>query len=62
MQWLQNFVLSRLFAFLSVFLIIFCIISLLILEPNHPLYIFSLACGLIIFGLQIYGKYLRKQI
>ncbi|HEY1010695.1 hypothetical protein [Daejeonella sp.] len=52
----QRFLTSRFFTFLAVFLIVFCIASVLLLDVTHPLYIFSIGCGLAIFFLQRYRK------
>ncbi len=56
----KKFILSSYFTFLTVFLIIFCLTSVLLLNPEHPLYLFSIGCGLLVFILQKYKKKLRK--
>lgn len=61
MNLLKRFVLSRYFTFISVFLIIFSISSVLLLDVKHPLYIFSIGCGLGLFLLQRYKKNLLKN-
>lgn len=58
----KRFLVSRYFTWLSVFLIIFCISSVLLLNVKHPLYIFSIVCGLLVFVLQRYRKSLLKDI
>lgn len=57
----QRFLISRYFTFLSVFLISFCIFSVIILDTKHPLYIFALICGVAVFILQRYRKTLIKR-
>ncbi len=61
MSLFKRFLLSRYFTFISVFLIIFCIASVLLLDVRHPLYIFSIGCGIGIFLLQRYKKNLLKN-
>ncbi len=56
MNWLQRLVLSTYFAYLAVFLIVFCIAALLLLKPSHPVFRFSIICGIVIFILQRYRK------
>ncbi len=58
----KRFLVSRYFTWLSVFLIIFCISSVLLLNVKHPLYIFSIVCGLLVFVLQRYRKSLLKDL
>lgn len=58
----KQFLVSRYFTWLSVFLIIFCISSVLLLHVKHPLYIFSIVCGLLVFVLQRYRKSLLKDL
>jgi len=51
---MKKILLSRNFIFLAVFVIIFCIIALLMLDRNHPLYLISLGAGIIVaFLLQL---------
>lgn len=57
----KRFLLSRYFTWLSVFLIVFCISSVLLLDVKHPLYLFSIGCGLLVFILQRYRKNLKGQ-
>ncbi len=61
MSLFKRFLLSRYFTFISVFLIIFCIASVLLLDVRHPLYMFSIGCGISIFLLQRYKKNLLKN-
>ena len=58
---LKRFFLSRYFIYLAVFLIIFCIASVLLLDVMHPLYIFSIGCGLAVYLLLGYRKKLLEQ-
>lgn len=57
----KRFLLSRYFTWLSVFLIVFCISSVLLLDVKHPLYIFSIGCGFLVFILQRYRKALLNK-
>lgn len=57
----QRFLISRNFTFLSVFMIFFCVVSLLLLNIYHPLYMFSILCGVVVFILQRYRKSLLKR-
>lgn len=57
----KRFLISRYFTFLSVFLITFCIASVVLLDVKHPLYIFSIGCGLLVFFLQRYRKSLLNK-
>lgn len=52
----KGFLLSKYFTFLSIFLIIFCITSVLLLDVRHPLYLVSIVTGLTVFLLQRYRK------
>lgn len=61
MSLFKRFIISRYFTFLSVFLIIFSMSSVLLLDVKHPLYIFSIGCGLAVFLLQRYRKNLLKD-
>lgn len=56
----KRFIMSRYFTFLSIFLIIFSISSIILLDVKHPLYLISIACGLVVFMLQRYRKSLLK--
>ena len=58
----QRFLISRNFAFLSVFMIFFCLFAVIILEADHPLYIFALICGVALFIMQQYRKKLQKRL
>lgn len=57
----DQFLLSRYFTFISIFLVVFCIISVLVLNSSHPLYWGSFIMGIILFILQRYRKKLGKQ-
>lgn len=57
----DQFLLSRYFTFISIFLIVFCLTSVLVLNSNHPLYLGSFIMGIILFVLQRYRKKLAKQ-
>lgn len=61
MELFKRFITSRYFTFLAIFLIIFCISSVILLDVNHPLYLFSIGCGLLVFLLQRYRKSLLKE-
>lgn len=61
MDTFKRFLMSRYFTYLSVFLIVFSITSVLLLDIKHPLYIFSIGCGIIVFILQRYRKSLMKK-
>lgn len=60
MDLFKRFITSRYFTFLSIFLIIFSISSVILLDVKHPLYLISIGCGLIVFVLQRYRKSLLK--
>jgi hypothetical protein len=62
MNLFKRFLLSRYFIYIAVFLIIFCIASVLLLDVRHPLYIFSIGCGLAVFFLQNYRKKLLRKL
>jgi len=57
----QRFLISRNFTFLSVFMVFFCLFAVIILDADHPLYIFSIICGIAIFIMQRYRKALLKR-
>ena len=61
MDQIKRFIVSRYFTFISIFLIIFSISSVLLLDVKHPLYFFSIGCGLVVFLLQRYRKSLLKN-
>jgi len=61
MDQFKRFITSRYFTFLSIFLIIFSITSVILLDVNHPLYFFSIGCGLVVFLLQRYRKSILKN-
>lgn len=60
MNLLKKFILSSYFNYLIIFLIVFCLSSVLLLDSNHPLYMASFIGAPIIFILQRYRKYLMK--
>ncbi len=60
MEMFKRFLLTRYFIYLAVFLIIFCIASVLLLDVRHPLYMFSIGCGLLVYFLMRYRKKLLR--
>lgn len=58
---LKRFLVSSYFVYLAVFLIVFCIASVILLDVKHPLYIFSIGCGLIVYFLMNYRKKLLSK-
>jgi hypothetical protein len=61
MNVIKQFLLSRYFLWLTIFLILFCVTSVILLDPAHPLYIFAFICAPIIYLLQRYRKRLIKN-
>lgn len=61
MNMFKKFLLSRYFLWLTIFLIIFCLTSVILLDPGHPLYILAFICAPIIYLLQRYRKHLIKN-
>lgn len=57
----KRFLLSRNFTFISVIMILFSIISVILLDQRHPLYMFAIVSAIVIFGLQQYRKILVKK-
>ncbi|OYZ32175.1 MAG: hypothetical protein B7X86_04860 [Sphingobacteriales bacterium 17-39-43] len=57
----KQFLLSRYYLWLTIFLIIFCLTSVILLDPAHPLYITAFICAPLIYLLQRYRKYLIKN-
>lgn len=57
----QRFLIGRNFTFLSVFMVFFCLFAVVILDTDHPLYIFAIVCGIAIFIMQRYRKALLKR-
>ncbi|GGG78895.1 hypothetical protein GCM10007415_08740 [Parapedobacter pyrenivorans] len=61
MEKLQKIILHPYFSYGYVFVVIFCIFSLLALPQGHPLITLGVASGLVMFALQRYRKYLLKR-
>lgn len=61
MNGFKRFLMSRNFTFISVIMILFSILSIVLLDQRHPLYLFAIVSGIIIFGLQQYRKVLIKK-
>ena len=61
MERLQKIIIHPYFSYLYVFVVIFCVISLLILPQGHPLTTYAVALGLVMFALHRYRKYLLKR-
>jgi len=57
----KRFLLSRYFIWLTIFLIVFCLSSVLLLDSGHPLYVIAFVCAPIIFFLQRYRKTLKEK-
>jgi len=57
----KKFLTSTYYNYLTIFLIAFCLFSVLIFEPGHPLYVFSFLCAPVILILQQYRKNLIKK-
>ncbi|HUH33790.1 MAG TPA: hypothetical protein VLZ28_07530 [Daejeonella sp.] len=62
MNTFQRFLISRNFAFLAVFMVFFCLFAVIILDADHPLYLFALGCGVALFLMQRYRKTLLKRL
>lgn len=62
MDILKRFLVSRYFIYLAVFLITFCIASVILLDVRHPLYIFSIGCGLLVYFIMRYRKKLLGKV
>ena len=61
MNGFKRFLISRNFTFISVIMILFSILSIVLLDQRHPLYLFAIVSGIIIFCLQQYRKVLIKK-
>ncbi len=61
MEKLQQIITHHYFSYLYVFVVIFCVISLLVLPQGHPLITYAVAVGIAMFALQQYRKYLLKR-
>lgn len=61
MNVLKRFLLSIYFIWLTIFLIVFCLSSVILLKADHPLYIFSMVCAPVLFLLQRYRKALKSK-
>ena len=61
MEKLQKLIIHPYFSYVYVFVIVFCIISLLVLRHGHPLTTCAVIAGLLMFGLHRYRKYLLKR-
>ncbi len=57
----KRFLVSIYFIWLSIFLIVFCLSSVILLKPDHPLYIFAMVCAPILFLMQRYRKSLKAK-
>lgn len=57
----KRFLLTRYFIYLAIFLIAFCIASVILLDVRHPLYVFSIGCGLLVYFLMRYRKKLLER-
>lgn len=57
----KQFLLSIYFIWLTIFLIVFCLSSVILLKADHPLYIFSMICAPVLFLLQRYRKALKRK-
>jgi len=57
----KQFLLSIYFIWLTIFMIVFCLSSVILLKADHPLYIFSMVCAPGLFLLQRYRKALKSK-
>jgi len=57
----QKIIVHPYFSYLYVFVILFCIISLLVLPPGHPLITYAVAAGIVLFVLHRYRKHLLRS-
>lgn len=57
----QKIITHPYFSYLYVFVVIFCLISLLVLPQGHPVIQYAVAGGIVLFALHQYRKYLLKH-
>ncbi len=61
MEKLKGLIKHPYFSYLYLFVVVFCLICLLALPQGHPLTIYAVIVGVVMFALHRYRRWLLKQ-